>query len=762
MANNNNIDNTISTTNTQIISNGYALPADFNNSRQPGKLASLYNLNSNAIYNKYSPKTNNTGLIKFGPKQPFITFTPNTGTKGINALKGTVPTIGAPLQDVERVTKWLFSGNGIIFTAKQFVLQGQNAFNETKIYNPAMPILASVSRATFGAFPMPTRFLDLSNGFVSILGFGSSPTPIATTVAMTNPNVISNTAKLVPNAYKGILRGKSASSGFTSLAQKWSVGSNNTGGGLLNAVGNYIKSGINDIVKTYMPIGQPGVFQYRADEHTYGRMLGSKTKFETINKDGSMKSGVHQRFFNGIEITNGNVPSSFVRYSPFTTDKGITIQNGPTGTINGNPFGIKEYNPDSDDGASYEVYIGMEKWKKNNDINSLEFSDQVVNYSYYIGKTKINKKNNYFEDRSKFSDPSDYRVKAIQDNLQKVIDGLKKQDSNANNQKYSLNDTNGYAYSPLPQFSNALGGTFGYNYIDKVTDKKEGADKTLKYLTPERFKSIKTIDPIQGKNPSVNKDYGFSGTSRSDKINTLGVLKSDDFGVGKNKFNQYDPNQDDLISFYFHDIVNDRYIPFRSSIRGINETSTAEWNDVNYMGRADKLFTYKGFTRAISFNFIVNISSIKEFASTWQRINYFMGLVKPANYTSRNNSNLNEYSRFIIPPLIKFTLGDMYVDQPAIITSISFSIPEDASWETLNENFAKENDWKYLTNVIQLNESKNKYAQMPRTVDFSVSMNLLEKEKPIVGGSQFGSSYRKGENYSDITNEGTFSSKLLI
>jgi hypothetical protein len=186
MANNNNIDNTISTTNTQIISNGYALPADFNNSRQPGKLASLYNLNSNAIYNKYSPKTNNTGLIKFGPKQPFITFTPNTGTKGINALKGTVPTIGAPLQDVERVTKWLFSGNGIIFTAKQFVLQGQNAFNETKIYNPAMPILASVSRATFGAFPMPTRFLDLSNGFVSILGFGSSPTPIATTVAMTN------------------------------------------------------------------------------------------------------------------------------------------------------------------------------------------------------------------------------------------------------------------------------------------------------------------------------------------------------------------------------------------------------------------------------------------------------------------------------------------------------------------------------------------------------------------------------------------------
>lgn len=762
MANNNNIDNTISTTNSQIVGNGYVLPSGFNNSRQPGKLANLFNINSDAIYNKYSPKTNNTGLIKFGPKQPFITFTPNTGTKGINALKGTVPSIGAPLQDVERVTKWLFSGTGIIFTAKQFVLQGQNAFNETKIYNPTMPILAAVSRATFGIFPMPTRHLDLSNGFASILGFGSSPIPVATTVAMNNPNVISNTAKLVPNAYKGILRGKSASSGFMSLAQKWSTGPTNTGGGFLGAVGNYIKSGINNIIGTYMPIGQPGIFQYRADEHTYGRMLGAKNKFEITNKDGTNKSGVHQRFFSGIEITNGNKPSSFVRYAPFITDQGISIQNGPVGSINGNPFGIKEYNPNSDDGAQYETYIGIEKWKKNNDINSLEFSDQIVNYAYYIEKTKTNKKTNYFDDRSKFSDQNDYRVKAIQENLQKVIDTLKKPDANANNQKYTLNDTNGYSYSPLPQFSNALGGTFGYTYIDKVTDKKEGTDKKLKYLTPERFKLIKTIDPISGNDPSVNKDYGFSGATRSDKINTLGVLKSDNFGVGKNKFDQYDPNQDDIISFYFYDVVNDRYLPFRSSIRGINETSTAEWNDVSYMGRADKLYTYKGFIRSLSFNFIVNISSIKEFSSTWQRINYFMGLVKPANYTSKNNSNLNDFSRFIIPPLIKFTIGDMYSEQPAVITSVAFSVPEDASWETLNENYSKENDWKYLNNVIHLNNSKNKYAQLPRTIDLSVSMNLLEKEKPIAGGSQFGSSYRSGENYSNIVNGGSFSSKLLI
>ena len=60
MANNNNIDGVISTTNTQLIGNGYTLPTNFNNSRQPGELASLFNANSNVIYNKFSAKTGYT------------------------------------------------------------------------------------------------------------------------------------------------------------------------------------------------------------------------------------------------------------------------------------------------------------------------------------------------------------------------------------------------------------------------------------------------------------------------------------------------------------------------------------------------------------------------------------------------------------------------------------------------------------------------------------------------------------------------------
>lgn len=763
MANNNNIDGLIATTNTQLIGNGYKLPGDFNNNREPGELANLFDSNSNIIYNKFSAKTGQVGLLRFGPRQPFISFNPNTGTKGINALKNAVPSIGAPLQDVERVTKWQLTGTGIIFIAKQFLLQGQNAFNETKIYNPAMPILAVTSRASFGLIPTPTRHLDLSGGFGSLLGFGSSPRPISTTVAATNSNAISAQSKLAANAYKGMLRGATATFGYTSLSQKWANGSNGAGGGFLKAVGNYLKSSINRIVGSYMSVGQPGSFQYKADEKTYGTMLSSQLAFFNFKSDGSVPIGVYQRFWSGNEISDKKTPQAYVRYAPFIRpDEGIDISSGNTGNINGKTFGIPNFDANDSKGSSYTKYLGNDKWVLNgSQQDSLEYSDQVVNYAYYTNKiTKnVTEGGKYFDNRSKFNDPNDARVKDIKENLDRVLKGLTAKDSNANDIEYSLNPDNGYTHSPIAQFSDVMGGTNGYDYIDKVTNKEQRLDKQFKYYTAARFANIRTVDPVPDAT-AENKTYGYAGSGRSDRINTVGVIDENNFGEENGKL--YNPNTDDLIAFYFHDIVNNKYIPFRSVFKGISESTTAEWNDVVYMGRADKLYTYKGFTRAISFNFTVNISSIKEFQPTWQKINYFMSLIKPANYTAKNESDLKTYSRFIVPPMIKFTIGDLYVDQPGLITSIGFSIPDDAAWETLNEKYADKNEWTYLNNVIKWPGSTDKYAQLPRTIDFSVSMNLLEKEKPIVGGAYFGSAYHSDPYYKKIENSGTFSSTLLV
>jgi hypothetical protein len=79
MANQNNINGLITTENPQLIAGGYSVANQFNNSREPGELSNLFINNSDVIYNKFSPKTGQFGLLRFGPRQPFITFTPNTG-----------------------------------------------------------------------------------------------------------------------------------------------------------------------------------------------------------------------------------------------------------------------------------------------------------------------------------------------------------------------------------------------------------------------------------------------------------------------------------------------------------------------------------------------------------------------------------------------------------------------------------------------------------------------------------------------------------
>ena len=98
---------------------------------------------------------------------------------------------------------------------------------------------------------------------------------------------------------------------------------------------------------------------------------------------------------------------------------------------------------------------------------------------------------------------------------------------------------------------------------------------------------------------------GLVTYSTQSKINVLKVLSEELF---KEKYSE----DSDLIKFYFHDLVNNKYIPFRATVTGLNENLNADWTAIEYIGRADKLQSYKGFSRGLSFKFNVVANSIKE------------------------------------------------------------------------------------------------------------------------------------------------------
>jgi len=380
---------------------------------------------------------------------------------------------------------------------------------------------------------------------------------------------------------------------------------------------------------------------------------------------------------------------------------------------------------------SYQLYG---KVVGSNIFTNQEFrnSEMLINLAYYADS-----KQKY---PTKFTDKESDAVKNIEDNLKQVLTNIESAGYTIVKQSDSelIN----------PQFSNA---TFkGYDFISQLTKDPYAQQKGTSpfnygnggYLTNFRGnKSKQLLDDPKGK--------GFSGAKYEDKINILDVLTEKDF---KDKYS----DDSDIIKFYFHDIVNNKYIPFRATVTGLNENLNADWTAIEYIGRADKLQSYKGFSRTLSFKFNVVANSIKELLPMWQRINYLVGLTKPANYTTGNQNNpSNIYSRFIIPPLVKFTIGDIYKNQPGVIKSIGVNIPDNCVWETLSEEYAqiKDNKWNYLNGKIQWDDSVGKYAQFPRECELNFSMDLLEKERPVAGGNNFGSYARKLDDTGDYDDD---------
>jgi hypothetical protein len=65
-----------------------------------------------------------------------------------------------------------------------------------------------------------------------------------------------------------------------------------------------------------------------------------------------------------------------------------------------------------------------------------------------------------------------------------------------------------------------------------------------------------------------------------------------------------------------------------------------------------------------------------ELSTMWQRIQFLTGKA----YPTIDKSNL------VNPPFIEFTLGNMYQRKTAFINSLSYTFPDDGTWETANGN----------------------------------------------------------------------------
>ena len=770
------------TTLSQVQGSGLSLPpnaSSFINIRRGGKLETLFLTNGNdrVLYTKNKPQ--DLYLKGLVTSQQYIYKNPNEGQRTKIGGNRSLP-LSAAIQDATRIRKFLGSSAGVKFTGKQLILQGFQSFDETKVYNPASPLIAAIRSATFGLVDRPTRHIDTSNILTGLLGgtglsnavsavgqlLGSAPpqpSPPRSSVASAASGGLGlstltslvgggdNSSRVVTpiarDGVKDLLRGNTATNAYNNPRyQRWM---SNAGGNffsrLLTGVGRFFQN--NTLLGGILPPKQPWPAIYRADEQTYEMMLNAGKLFDPTQNGiagGGILSGllnslgfgkkadyslaVNQRFYGKSKnktslnrlIIVRNIKKQAVDYT-----KEIGVLSKDKNNLLSTKLTKKAITPTGDSNRYSDVV-------KVDDDN--EYSDQILNYKTYL--------DNQSGFKTTFSDQQSNVVKDIIDNLDKAINDI----GGVNESKYSTNRKN---LQPL-QFAkfSGLGERIGANYL-KELDPTKLNDPNLNNDTYQgRFRRDETMGnkvPTRlGEGPNDRYIYP---TNNVDYVNSLQVLNQEEFTKqysATDKFGVYGP---DIIKFYFYDIVNQKYIPFNATVKSINDNNNASWETVEYLGRPDKLFYYKGFERQVSFNFTVNAHSVKELMPMWQRINYLVGLTRPANYT------LQQEGGYMVPPMVQLTLGDFYKNHFVVITSCNVTIPDDTSWETIPEEADKNGQsWYYgPNNAIQWQNSdtiidprgnkarsKGRVAQFPRTAEISVQMNVLEKDRPYTGKAIWG------------------------
>ena len=153
-----------------------------------------------------------------------------------------------------------------------------------------------------------------------------------------------------------------------------------------------------------------------------------------------------------------------------------------------------------------------------------------------------------------------------------------------------------------------------------------------------------------------------------DSLNALYLYTSEDVTS--------DSRKNDLVKFRIAILDPDKpgtktFAHFRAFISGISDSYGAEWNSYRYLGRSEEFFNYTGFNRTFNISWKVVAQSKQELSIMYQKLNYLASSLTP-NYSSQG---------FMRGNIAQLSIGGYFYEQPGIITNLTYTMPDDASWE---------------------------------------------------------------------------------
>lgn len=172
---------------------------------------------------------------------------------------------------------------------------------------------------------------------------------------------------------------------------------------------------------------------------------------------------------------------------------------------------------------------------------------------------------------------------------------------------------------------------------------------------------------------SIEQIYGI-GSGRTSTLDAatsdfINLIDEDDVYSEEKKI-EYESK--DLIPFWIGFVGggSTHKTHFRAILSGISETVTPTWNTGNFFGNPYEFKTYTGISRNVTFSLKLYCMNEDELKTMWKKVNSLTTYTYP-----RIVDNM------IIPPIIDFRLGHVYNNKIGNISSLSYTFPDDGTWE---------------------------------------------------------------------------------
>lgn len=592
-------------------------------------LEQRYNENTKKLYTGAKTKFEGGKPTTGASDDPILVRAPGDNQSGLKTEGRGLPFVSGP-RDVKRLTLFQFSKGGLLFLAKQQLLQTGNTFEYTRVLNPLFVIGNAVP---FVHLKRSTRSLKLKGPLGISITLGSNDKVVKGPVNSSSRGNLNRIAQLQQETFDK----------FRTLN-----------------IGGLIKK-----VLTASPIGK--LVSGATAKRSVGDSDDLKKRY-TNSRPELMKNAIASLFGGITSAINSALGTQFEPDTDYIMYKQIA-----GGQYNlGKTINIKLlYGPT---GFSYSTYLSLTD-------NKSKWTHVDLGYTSHDSQSSTAKKNNleskvtesdpetYYKNPVNFGNADDYREDSVLSPTTDVAENDIRTDLLTAGQRLELKTRWEQDIETEMQGYIETSHTLADDFINEITEGNIEKQPFLKYFTAGDDQSITSDAQWTNANAKyLTRELRRAGNTKKisyirDPLNSPANPLNTDLDIPYQTLpipvaNEADPNDPILVSIA---MGKNPHVQFRAFIRDLQQSINPEYKQYQYIGRIEKFINFTSVQRKISFKLDIIAFSKNELSTVWTRINYLTGLVFPYGYT-----------RGILQPNIaRLTIGKVYEDQPGYFSSIN-------------------------------------------------------------------------------------------